>query len=62
MIYAANEFDGSITILDGATNASSTLAMDGPADIMVNSVTNTVYIENIHATVTVLDDATVGAR
>lgn len=36
--------------------------MDGPTDIVVNSVANTVYIENIHATETVLDGVTVGAR
>lgn len=44
-IYIANEQDSSVTVIDGATNARTTVAtLSHPTAIAVNAVTNRIYV------------------
>jgi DNA-binding beta-propeller fold protein YncE len=53
---------GSITVLDGATNSTTTLVdpnANGPSAVAVNSVTDKIYVANsLSGNVTVIDGAT----
>jgi DNA-binding beta-propeller fold protein YncE len=53
---------GSITVLDGATNSTTTIIdpnANGPTAVAVDSVTNKIYVANLlSANVTVIDGAT----
>lgn len=53
---------GSVTVIDGATNSTTTVAdpnANAPAYVAVNSVTNKIYVANVFSgNVTVIDGAT----
>ena len=65
-IYVANvgspvisPYVGDITVIDGATNATTTIADSYPSAMAVNSVTNKIYVTNYSSNnVTVIDGAT----
>jgi YVTN family beta-propeller protein len=66
-IYVANfgttagSADGSVTVIDGATNSTATLAADSanPSAIAVNPLTNNIYVANSgNNTVSVISGAT----
>ncbi len=63
-IYVANFNAATVTVIDGATNSTTTVATGfGPAYIAVNPVTNKIYVTNegngvTPSTVTVIDGAT----
>ena len=61
-IYAANDGgDGSVTVIDGATNATSVIvAGSNPSAVGVNPVTNVVYVPSLepNGSVTVVDGQT----
>lgn len=59
-IYVANQSDNTITVIDGATSATTTVsAGQGVSAIAVNTRTNTIYAANeFDNTVTVVDGAT----
>jgi YVTN family beta-propeller protein len=55
--------NGSVTVIDGATNTTTTLAIANPSGVGVNPVTNQIYTTNNHGlvgqgTVVVIDGAT----
>ena len=56
-IYLANIGGTSVTVVDGATNANSTVSVGNkPWDVAVNPVTNKIYVANLNDnTVTVID-------
>lgn len=57
-IYAASPDDGTVSIIDGATGlVVSTLAVDGPQSIAIDSVRNLVYVSGF-GTIQVIDGAT----
>ncbi|PRX69845.1 YVTN family beta-propeller protein [Cohnella sp. SGD-V74] len=58
-IYIANEQDSSVTVIDGATNARTTVAtLSHPTAIAVNAVTNRIYVAHPdHDKVSVIDGA-----
>src|SRR5438445_13898925 len=65
MIYVANINSENGTVIDGATNATTTVnAGVGPESIAVNPVTNKIYVANAgfylsnNGSVTVIDGAT----
>ena len=59
-IYVASEFSNSVTVIDGATNATTSIPVGTrPEFIAVNPVTNKVYVNNaLDATLTEIDGAT----
>ena len=61
-IYVANFEDSSVTVIDGATNHTTRLAVGAePLCIAVNAVTNKIYVTNelfYSGNVTVIDGAT----
>ena len=59
-IYVANEFSNSVTVIDGATLATSSVTVGNrPQYIAVNTATNKVYVSNGgDSTQTVIDGAT----
>ena len=59
-IYVANYGSNNVTVIDGATNATSTVAAgDHPIAVAVNPVTNKIYVANYGSNnVTVIDGAT----
>ena len=61
-IYVANYGSNNVTVIDGATNATTTVAAGtSPYAVAVNPVTNKIYVANHgSANVTVIDGATNG--
>jgi YVTN family beta-propeller protein len=61
-IYVANQGSANVTVIDGATNGTTTVAAGStPAEAAVNPVTNKVYVTNYYgANMTVIDGATNG--
>jgi len=59
-IYVANGGNGTVTVIDGATNATTTVTVGtNPYVIAVNTITNQIYVANNgSAFVTVIDGAT----
>src|SRR5712692_739580 len=59
-VYVLNAGSSSVTVIDGATNNTTTVAAGtGPISVAVNPVTNKVYVANFSsADVTVIDGAT----
>ena len=59
-IYVANFGSSQVTVIDGATNATTTLdVVSLPWSVAVNSVTNKIYVaENRSNSITVIDGAT----
>ena len=59
-IYVANHDSGNVTVIDGATNATTTVPVGtGPYAVAVNPVTNKIYVANANSgNVTVIDGAT----
>ena len=59
-IYVANIFNNTVTVINGATNATSTVPVGSlPYAIAVDSVTNKIYVANEGGnSVTVIDGAT----
>ena len=59
-VYVANYGGDSVTVIDGATNSTTTVAVGTmPSAVAVNPVTNKVYVANAGSTiVTVIDGAT----
>jgi YVTN family beta-propeller protein len=59
-VYVANSGSNNVTVIDGATNATTTVTAGAfPRVIAVNPVSNKVYVANqISADVTVIDGAT----
>jgi YVTN family beta-propeller protein len=61
-VYVANNGSNNITVIDGATNATTTLTdqtASGPTGVAVDALTNQIYVtNNASATVTVIDGAT----
>jgi len=52
-IYVANFNGGTVTVIDGASNATTTLGVGnnpdpGPLALAVNPVTNRVYVNTLH--------------
>jgi len=46
-IYVANFMSDNVNVIDGATNATTTVTVDsGPNTVAVNPVTNTAYVSN----------------
>ncbi len=58
-IYVANRSSGDVTVIDGATRATATVAVGADPDaVAVNPVTNRIYVANGSSnTVTVIDGA-----
>jgi YVTN family beta-propeller protein len=64
-VYIANILDNTVTVIDGATNGTTTVTVgSGPEAVAVNQVTNKIYVANVanaaSNTVTVIDGATHG--
>ena len=59
-IYVPNLSDNTVTVIDGATNTTSTVNVGtSPYAVAVNSVTNKIYVTNVDSSnVTVIDGAT----
>ncbi|BBJ22763.1 YncE family protein [Candidatus Nitrotoga sp. AM1P] len=58
-IYVTNGGDDTITVIDGATNTTRTVAaLKHPFALAVNPVTNRIYITNNDNTITIIDGAT----
>src|ERR1019366_940460 len=59
-IYVPNSADNTVTVIDGATLATTVVAAGGdPIEVAVNSLTNQIYVANYTGnTVTVIDGAT----
>ncbi len=60
MIYVANNSSSNVTVIDGATNTTTTVAAGShPYSVTVNTVTNKIYVANNNSgNVTVIDGAT----
>lgn len=57
-IYLANADDGTLTVIDGATHSTATIAVgNNPQAVAVNPATNKIYVANTNpsGTVTVID-------
>src|SRR6266446_265996 len=57
-IYVANNGDGSMTVIDGATHAAATVPLGSgakPIALAVNPVTNRVYVADGSNFITVID-------
>ena len=47
-IYVANENSNNVTVIDGATNTTTTVAVGTfPIAVAVNPVTNQIYVANL---------------
>ena len=59
-IYVANYSSNTVTVIDGATNSTTTVGTGSqPFAAAVNPVTNKIYVANYNSnTVTVIDGAT----
>jgi YVTN family beta-propeller protein len=59
-IYVANQNSANVTVIDGATNSTTTVnAGTNPVSVAVNPVTNKIYVaNNASGNVTVIDGAT----
>lgn len=59
-IYVANLQDGTVTVIDGATNSTAVLSVGTrPTAVAVNPVTNKIYVaDKLSNTVTIIDEAT----
>jgi len=58
-IYVSNGYTGTLQVIDGATNATTTVAgMSNPQGIAVDPVKNKIFVANTNNTVTVIDGAT----
>jgi YVTN family beta-propeller protein len=59
-IYVANAKSNNVTVIDGATNGTTTVAVGtNPATVTVNPVTNKIYVANQRSRIlTVIDGAT----
>src|SRR6266478_5926251 len=59
-VYAVNSSDGTVTVIDGSANSTTTLRVGSePMAITVNPVTNKIYVGNsASGTVSVIDGAT----
>lgn len=59
-IYVTNEFSNDVTVIDGATHATRTVAVGSrPRDIAINTRTNKVYVNNgSDASLSVIDGST----
>jgi YVTN family beta-propeller protein len=58
-IYVANSGSNSLTVIDGATNTTSTIIVgQSPKAVAVNPVTNKIYVANGDGSVTVIDGVT----
>jgi YVTN family beta-propeller protein len=59
-IYVSNQNSSSVTVIDGATNQTTTVPVGvGPGGLAVNSVANKIYVVNaIDNTATVIDGDT----
>lgn len=60
-IYVANADDGTLTVIDGATHSTATIAVgSNPQAVAVNPVTTKIYVANANpsGTVTVIDGTT----
>ena len=59
-IYVANSDSNNVTVIDGATNSTTTVPVGHrPAAVAVNPVTNKIYVANSGSNnVTVIDGAT----
>src|SRR6266403_1757583 len=59
-VYAVNSNDGTVTVMDGSANSTTTLRVGSePMAIAVNPVTNKIYVGNsASGTVSVIDGAT----
>ena len=59
-IYVANVGSNNVTVIDGATNTTTTVAAGSdPIAVAVNPVTNKIYVANRSSNnVTVIDGAT----
>ena len=57
-IYLANADDGTLTVIDGATHSTATIAVgNNPQAVAVNPTTNKIYVANTNPSgaVTVID-------
>ena len=45
-IYVANDGSSNVTVIDGATNSTTTVAAGNPYAVAVNPVTNKIYVAN----------------
>ena len=59
-IYVANQTDGTVTVINGATNGTSTVTVgSSPVAVAVNPITNLIYVANSGSdTVTAINGAT----
>lgn len=59
-VYVPNYYDGTVTVIDGATNSSSTVTVGShPLSLAVNASTNKIYATNsVSNDVTVIDGVT----
>jgi YVTN family beta-propeller protein len=58
-IYVVNNGPNTVTVIDGATNATRTVQVGtAPVAIAVNTVTNEVYVANSGGSVTIINEAT----
>jgi YVTN family beta-propeller protein len=59
-IYVANVYDNTVTVIDGATNSTTTVPTGtAPVSVAANPVTNKIYVVNEESNnVTVIDGAT----
>jgi YVTN family beta-propeller protein len=58
-IYVANELSNSVTVIDGATQATTSVSVGNrPQHIAVNTATNRIYVSNGDSSQTVIDGAT----
>src|SRR5581483_370087 len=54
-VYVANSGSNAVTVFNGATGATNTIAISGsPQDVAVNPLTNRIYVTNSNG-VTVID-------
>ena len=61
-VYVTNEGDNNVTVIDGATNSTTNVGLEGqqgPFDVAVNLSTNQIYVTDyLSNSVTVIDGAT----
>ena len=61
-IYVPNSFSNTVSVIDGTTNAATTITTGigtDPNDVAINPVTNKIYVTNLaDGTVSVIDGAT----
>src|SRR5579859_6714628 len=57
-IYVVNTGSNTVTVIDGATNITTTIPVATSDAVAVNPVTNRIYVANTAGTVTIIDGAT----